>query len=111
MTCRRSPCTFSSRVIGRSSQSGPLQGVVTLGTIGQMALTVARHKCQHYSDSVQARLAHDCKHAPLGRHTLERRLPANVSGHGAYLAGALEAEGCPSLGWGHSSPSSYWRSI
>src|SRR5215510_1276433 len=53
MTCRRSPCTFSSRVIGRSSQSGPLQGVVTLGTIGQMALTLSGHKCQHYSDSVQ----------------------------------------------------------
>src|SRR5215510_12896586 len=52
MTCRRSPCTFSSRVIGRSSQSGPLQGVVTLGTIGQMALTLSGHKCQHYSDSV-----------------------------------------------------------
>src|SRR5215470_11433687 len=52
MTCRRRPCTFSSRVIGRSSQSGPLQGVVTLGTIGQMALTVSCHKCQHYSDSV-----------------------------------------------------------
>ena len=31
---------LSSRVIGRSSQSGPLQGVVTLGTIGQMALLV-----------------------------------------------------------------------
>src|SRR5262245_30895489 len=55
MTCRRSPCTFSSRVIGRSSQSGPLQGVVTLGTIGQMALTLSGHKCQHYSDSVQSR--------------------------------------------------------
>src|SRR5262249_48244017 len=55
MTCRRSPCTFSSRVIGRSSQSGPLQGVVTLGTIGQMALTVSDHKCQHYSDSVHTR--------------------------------------------------------
>src|SRR5215468_853515 len=55
MTCSRSPCTFSSRVIGRSSQSGPLQGVVTLGTIGQMALTVSRHKCQHYSDSVHPR--------------------------------------------------------
>src|SRR5215813_194646 len=54
MTCRRSPCTFSSRVIGQSSQSGPLQGVVTLGTIGQMALTLSGHKCQHYSDSVQS---------------------------------------------------------
>src|SRR5215813_677071 len=58
MTCRRSPCTFSSRVIGRSSQSGPLQGVVTLGTIGQMALTVSDHKCQHYSDSVHSRGRH-----------------------------------------------------
>src|SRR2546425_4681450 len=28
---------LSSRVIRRSSQSGPLQGGVTLGTIGQMA--------------------------------------------------------------------------
>src|SRR5215813_4924358 len=62
MTCRRSPCTFSSRVIGRSSQSGPLQGVVTLGTIGQMALTVSDHKCQHYSDSVH----------PSGPHVLDQ---------------------------------------
>src|SRR4030095_12856139 len=51
MTCSRSPCTFSSRVIGRSSHSGPLQGVVTLGTIGQMALVVSCHHCQHYSGS------------------------------------------------------------
>src|ERR1700716_615407 len=50
MTCNRSPCTFSSRVIGRSSQSGsPATGWFTLGTIGQMALTVSGHKCQHYS--------------------------------------------------------------
>src|SRR4029450_8082599 len=55
MTCTRSPCTFSSRVIGRSSHSGPLQGVVTLGTIGQMALVVSAHHCQHYSGSGQAR--------------------------------------------------------
>src|ERR1700716_1042701 len=52
MTCNRSPCTFSSRVIGRSSQSGPpATGWFTLGTIGQMALTFSGHKCQHYSDS------------------------------------------------------------
>src|SRR5260370_19730709 len=58
MTCSRSPCTFSSRVIGRSSQSGsPATGWVTLGTIGQMALTVSGHKCQHYSGSGQPRRA------------------------------------------------------
>src|SRR6266436_5688378 len=57
MTCRRSPCTLSSRVIGRSSQSGsPATGWFTLGTIGQMALTVSGHKCQHYSGSGQTRL-------------------------------------------------------
>src|SRR5215470_6403881 len=61
MTCRRSPCTFSSRVIGRSSPSGPLQGVVTLGSIGQMALTLSGHKCQHYSDSVQTSRARECR--------------------------------------------------
>src|SRR2546428_1348078 len=44
---------LSSRVIGRSSQSGPLQGVVTLGTIGQMALFFSSLKCQHYYDSGQ----------------------------------------------------------
>src|SRR5207244_3691232 len=39
-------------VIGRSSQSGsPATGWFTLGTIGQMALTVSGHKCQHYSGS------------------------------------------------------------
>src|SRR5262249_52505485 len=67
MTCRRSPCTFSSRVIGRSSQSGPLQGVVTLGTIGQMALTLSGHKCQHYSDSVHPRAAGDAAGSELAR--------------------------------------------
>src|SRR4029453_6056623 len=56
MTCNRSPCTFSSRVIGRSSHSGPLQGVVTLGTIGQMALVVSGQHCQHYSGSGHSRL-------------------------------------------------------
>src|SRR5258706_6022026 len=56
MTCRRSPCTLSSRVIGRSSQSGsPATGWFTLGTIGQMALTVSGHKCQHYSGSGHSR--------------------------------------------------------
>src|SRR5258705_10054957 len=56
MTCSRRPCTFSSRVIGRSSQSGsPATGWFTLGTIGQMALTVSGHKCQHYSGSGQTR--------------------------------------------------------
>src|SRR2546427_2832421 len=53
MTRSRSPSMLSSRVIGRSSQSGPLQGVVTLGTIGQMALFVSSLKCQHYYDSGQ----------------------------------------------------------
>src|SRR5712664_4133000 len=57
MTCSRRPCTFSSRVIGRSSQSGsPATGWFTLGTIGQMALTVSGHKCQHYSGSGHSRL-------------------------------------------------------
>src|SRR2546425_3084758 len=51
MTRSRSPSMLSSRVIGRSSQSGPLQGVVTLGTIGQMALFFSSLKCQHYYDS------------------------------------------------------------
>src|SRR5438128_10317887 len=54
MTRSRSPSMLSSRVIGRSSQSGPLQGVVTLGTIGQMALFVSSPKCQHYYDSGQS---------------------------------------------------------
>src|SRR3989441_13107429 len=54
MTRSRSPSMLSSRVIGRSSQSGPLQGVVTLGTIGQMALFVSSLKCQHYYDSGQS---------------------------------------------------------
>src|SRR5712692_5746535 len=53
MTRSRSPSMLSSRVIGRSSQSGPLQGVVTLGTIGQMALFFSSLKCQHYYDSGQ----------------------------------------------------------
>src|SRR2546427_10487815 len=55
MTRSRSPSMLSSRVIGRSSQSGPLQGVVTLGTIGQMALFFSSLKCQHYYDSGQPR--------------------------------------------------------
>src|SRR5258705_7080722 len=56
MTCSRRPCTFSSRVIGRSSQSGsPATGWFTLGTIGQMALTVSGRKCQHYSGSGHSR--------------------------------------------------------
>src|SRR5207244_10828111 len=55
MTRSRSPSMLSSRVIGRSSQSAPLQGVVTLGTIGQMALFVSSPKCQHYYDSGHSR--------------------------------------------------------
>src|SRR5215813_1702406 len=79
MTCRRSPCTFSSRVIGRSSQSGPLQGVVTLGTIGQMALTVSDHKCQHYSDSVQpSRLSSSHEEGRLGHRQSQGRCTGSI---------------------------------
>ena len=56
MTCSRSPRAFSSRVIGPSSQSGPLHGVVTLGTIGQMALVVSSRKCQHSFGSGHTKL-------------------------------------------------------
>src|SRR5713101_7822810 len=80
MTRSRSPSMLSSRVIGRSSQSAPLQGVVTLGTIGQMALFFSSLKCQHYYDSGHPRL----RSQPVARedeggatqgdrgHTLER---------------------------------------
>src|SRR2546427_6998245 len=62
MTRRRIPCMLSSRVIGRSSQSGSLGGVVTLGTIGQMALLASASKCQH--NATQDTLVRPQKGAP-----------------------------------------------
>src|SRR5206468_13044354 len=48
-------CTLSSRVIGRSSQSGsPARGWFTLGTIGRVALFSSHLKCQHYYESGQS---------------------------------------------------------
>src|SRR5262249_47707487 len=93
MTCSRSPCPFSSRVIGRSSQSGPLQGVVTLGTIGQMALPLSGHKCQHYSDSVQprglaSRMAMS-RRAPYGIGTRPRKSAIGYTGRSRSVEGGL----------------------
>src|SRR4029453_5098830 len=85
MTCSRSPCTFSPRGIGRSSHSGPLQGVVTLGTIGQMALVVSGHHCQHYSGSGHSRgtvwtgSRDDLTPARRLRTTFPGRLPAPLT--------------------------------
>src|SRR5207247_9351600 len=43
---------LTSRVIGRSSQSGsPARGWFTLGTIGRVALFSSHLKCQHYYES------------------------------------------------------------
>src|SRR4029434_2627428 len=86
MTCSRSPCTFSSRVIGRSSHSGPLQGVVTLGTIGQMALVVSGHHCQHYSGSGQPS-------GPVPAILLRGHRPADLAWRFAALRWTLEPGG------------------
>ena len=77
MTCRRSPCTFSSRVIGRSSQSGsPATGWFALGTIGQMPLVVSGHKCQHYSGSRRpSRVRGNVAPSPATTHALAPQAP------------------------------------
>src|SRR2546427_4615257 len=96
MTRSRSPSMLSSRVIGRSSQSGPLQGVVTLGTIGQMALFVSSLKCQHYYDSGHPRAG------------LRGQSPRSNGGYSDLLPGDL-AQHTPATLYSLESQETGWR--